>query len=404
MHDVIVVGGRCAGASVAMLLARRGHKVLLLDRDDFPSDMPVSTHLVWQAGTAKLKEWGLLDRLRATGCAAMEEINLDLGPFSLSGKPKPAGDVTECYGPRRFVLDKLLVDEACAAGAELRQGSVTDLLIEDGRVTGVRYADAAGAPVEAKARIVIGADGANSTVARLAGAAAYNERPQLAGNIYAYFRGLKLDGLEFIARPGRMFYAWRTNEDLCVAGVCCRHEDFRALSQDPETSVFAELAEQAPAFHARLRGAQREGAWLKASNRSFFRKAFGPGWALVGDAGLTMDPITAAGISNAFRDAQFLADAAHEGLSGAVPMEAALARYEAQRDEASGPIYEFTCETAKLDPPPQSFVDLLVAMHGNARAIADYFGVFAQTERVQDFFAPEKLAGIMAAASSPAAA
>jgi 2-polyprenyl-6-methoxyphenol hydroxylase-like FAD-dependent oxidoreductase len=399
MYDAIIVGARCAGAPVAMLLARQGHKVLMIDRDEFPSDKPTSTHLIWQEGVARLKDWGLLDRLTETGCPPMTVVDLDLGPFVLSGKPPAAGDVRACYSPRRYVLDELLVDAALEAGAELHRGSVSELLHDENGVAGVRYSRSGQPPVEARARIVIGADGVNSVVAKMAGATSYNERPQLSGNIYAYFRGMDVDRLEFYARPGRMIYAWATNDGLTVAGMVCRHEDFGRLSEDPEASVLAELDEVTPTLATRMREATREGPWLKAATRNFCRKPYGPGWALVGDAGLTMDAISAAGISNAFRDADFLAEAVGEVLSGAQSFDVALADYERRRNEASMPIYEFTCEMAKLDPAPQSMFDLLVAMRENPEATSAYFGVFAQTVRVQDFFAPDHLASIMQSAA-----
>jgi flavin-dependent dehydrogenase len=400
MHDAIIVGARCAGAPVAMLLARRGYKPLVIDRDEFPSDMPTSTHMIWHTGVARLKNWGLLERLTSTGCPAMADVNLDLGEFVLSGRPPPAGDVACCYSPRRYVLDKLLVDAAVEAGAELRRGSVSDLLFEDNRVVGVRYSDRGKSPGEARAKIVIGADGANSTIAKMVGAESYNERPHLAGNIYAYFRSLEVKGIEFYPRPGRMIYAWSTNDGMSVVGMCCRYEDYHRLAEDPENRIYAELRAFVPALDARLRGARREGPWLKAATRNFCRKPNGPGWALVGDAGLTMDAISAAGITNAFRDADYLAEAAQKTLSGEMTFDAALAQYEQQRNETSLPMYEFTCEMAKLDPPPESVIALLVALRDNPEAMSAYFGVFAQTVRVQDFFAPENLSRIMESAAA----
>jgi len=137
-YDAIVVGARCAGSPTALLLARQGHKVLLLDRDHFPSDT-ISTHLVHPPGIALLQRWGLLDRLIATGCPAIERYSHDFGPFAISGRPRPIEGVDRAYGPRRTVLDKLLVDATAEAGAEVRESfSVEEVLFDDGRVTGVR--------------------------------------------------------------------------------------------------------------------------------------------------------------------------------------------------------------------------------------------------------------------------
>ena len=399
-YDAIVVGARCAGASTAMLLARSGHKVLLLDRDEFPSDMVASTHMVWHAGIARLKDWGLLDRLKATGCPPMAKMNLDLGEFVLSADAPAAGEVTQCYAPRRYVLDSMLVQAAVEAGAELRQGSVVSLLTEGDRVVGVRYSDHTGPMIEERAHLVIGADGTNSSIARFTGAEVYDETPQLQGTYYAYFADLPLDSMEFYSRPGRMVYAWGTNDGMTVAGICCRYEDYRRLSDDPERNFFAEAEALTPEFCQRVRAARRGSAWLKGATRSIRRQAFGPGWALVGDAGITMDPISAAGIANALRDAQYLAEAAHQGLSGATSLDEAIAQFGNRRDASAVPIYEFTREMAKLDPPPQQVIDLFVALRDNPKDTSDYFGIFAQTVSPAAFFAPDNVGRIIASAAA----
>lgn len=402
-YDAIIVGGRCAGAALAMRLARAGYRVLLLDRDEMPSDKPASTHLVWHAGVARLEAWGLLPRLLATGCPPVSDIRLDLGAFTLSGVAAPAGDIEYALCPRRLVLDAILLDAAIEAGAEFRQASVTDLLVEDGSVVGVRCADHRDGTIEERARIVVGADGANSTVAKLARAESANELPRLAGNIYAYFDNFPVGRLEFYARPGRMGYAFPTNDGLAVVGIGCRYDDYGRLAQSPDL-VLAELQALHPEFDKRLREAVQRTPWRKAATSSFVRKPHGAGWALVGDAGMHVDAISAAGITNAFRDADLLADALQQAWGGELPLATALAEFERHRDTASMPIYAFTGEMAKLDPLPQASLDLFVAMRDNSEATRAYFGVFAQTVPVQEFFAPANLERIMAAPGAPALA
>src|SRR5215207_8824661 len=165
-YDAIVVGARCAGSPTAMLLARRGYQVLVVDRATFPSDT-ISTHLVHPPGVAALQRWGLLDRLVATGCPPIHTYAFDFGPFTIAGAPGTA-DAPVAYGPRRTVLDKLLVDAAAEAGAEVREGfAVDEILVENDRVTGIRGHDrGGGASVVERARIVVGADGFRSLVAR----------------------------------------------------------------------------------------------------------------------------------------------------------------------------------------------------------------------------------------------
>src|SRR5262245_44588819 len=166
MYDAIVVGARCAGSPTAMLLAQKGHRVLLVDKSGFPSDT-LSTHYIHQTGIARMKRWGLLDALAATGCPPVSRMTFDMGPLVLEGSPTPSIGVGDGYAPRRTVLDKVLVDGAVAAGVDLREHFSVQSLLHDGdRVTGVRGRSVGGPTVNEEARIVIGADGLRSLVAR----------------------------------------------------------------------------------------------------------------------------------------------------------------------------------------------------------------------------------------------
>jgi 2-polyprenyl-6-methoxyphenol hydroxylase-like FAD-dependent oxidoreductase len=345
--------------------------------------------MVWHSGVASLKRWGLLERLRATGCAPMKKFILDFGEFALTGFAPPAGDVDEAYAPRRYVLDSLLLDAAREAGAEFRpRCSVEGPILDGAQVSGVRYTDATGSEVVEHATIVVGADGINSAIARAVKPAVREEHPRLQGMIWAYFHDLPLDGMEFYSRPGRMVYAWYTNDGQTLAGICIRGEDYGRIAKDSETSMPAELEALAPRLAERVRAARRETKWLAAATPGVCRAPSGPGWALVGDAGLTMDPITAAGITNAFRDAELLSAAIDEG---------ALDRFEERRAPASLPLFAFSRDMAKFDPPPQAMIDLFTSLPGNQPDTDAYFGVFAQTVPVMQFFAPENMARIVAA-------
>jgi flavin-dependent dehydrogenase len=190
MFDVIVVGARCAGSPTAMLLARHGYRVLMVDRATFPSDT-VSTHFIWPPGVACLKRWGLLERVLATNSPVIRTIGLDLGEFQLTGELPPFEEVGDICAPRRTVLDKLLFDAAAEAGADVREAfTVTGLISSADRVTGVRGRSRGAAETTEQARIVIGADGRNSLVAKAVGAAEYNARPVLTCACYAYWRGV----------------------------------------------------------------------------------------------------------------------------------------------------------------------------------------------------------------------
>jgi 2-polyprenyl-6-methoxyphenol hydroxylase-like FAD-dependent oxidoreductase len=399
MYDAIVVGGRCAGSATAMLLARQGHKVLIVDQATFPSDVKLSTHLIWHAGVDLLQKWGLLDAVVATGCPLLKDFSLDMGELVLRGKP-PGSQMGAAIAPRRIAFDQVLLDAAIAAGAELRQGvSFEDVIKEDGRVVGVRGRLADGGAFTAHARIVIGADGSHSRVARAVGAEAYNECSKDAGsyNTYSYFSGVKVDGVEFYGRPERMMYAWETNNGQVLAGMIQPASMPRVSRADVEAAFYAELEAMTPGLAARLRAGKREEEWISAATSTFCRQAAGPGWGLVGDAGLTMDPITASGITNALRDAALLSDLIHKGLS-TQSLDDALSVYQAQRDAVSVPLQQFAQEMGKLAPPTEDVIKLFMALAGNQKQTDRYYGIFGQTVTPAEFFGPDNMAQIFAPA------
>ncbi len=394
-YDAIVVGARCAGSPTAMLLARKGYRVLVVDRATFPSDT-ISTHLVHPPGIAALDRWGLLDRLVATGCPAIHEYAFDMGPFVISGAPgKPEFPIA--YGPRRTVLDKLLVDAASEAGAEVREGfNVEEIVIEGGRVTGIRGRSEGGQPVSERARVVIGADGSNSSVARAVTPEQYHERPRLQAGYYTYWSGLPMDGrFEAYDRDGRGWAAWPTNDDLTLLIVSWPMAEFESNKQDIEGNYLATL-DWAPEFRDRVRAARREERYVGAAIPNFFRKPFGPGWALVGDAGYTRDFITAQGISDAFRDAELCVTAVDESLSGARPFDEAMGACQSARDTRVLPIYEFTCQFAMLAPPTPEMQELLAAVHGNQAAMDGFAQVVSGVTSPADFFSPDNVGRIFA--------
>ncbi|MGZ3678670.1 MAG: NAD(P)/FAD-dependent oxidoreductase [Ktedonobacterales bacterium] len=398
MYDAIVVGARCAGSPTAMLLARKGYRVLLLDRDTFPSDH-MSTHWIHQPGVARLGRWGLRERLVATGCPPITSITMDFGPFALQGTPPPAGDVAEAYCPRRTVLDKLLVDAAVEAGAELREHfSVQDLVWDGDRVSGITGRSATGATVTEKARNVIGADGVHSLVARQVDAPTYNTRPTFTCVYYSYWSGVPTEGVEFYSREHRGFGALPTHHGLTCIIVGWPHDEFHAYRADVEGN-FLKTLELSPTFAERVRQGRREERFTGTAELfNFFRRPHGPGWALVGDAGYHKDSITAQGISDAFRDAELVAEAVDAGLCGKRPVEKAMAEYERRRNEAALPIYEFTCQLATLEPPPPEMQQLFAALRGNQADTDRFMGVLAGTTPVPEFFAPENVGRIMGAA------
>jgi 2-polyprenyl-6-methoxyphenol hydroxylase-like FAD-dependent oxidoreductase len=394
-YDAIVVGARCAGSPTTMLLARKGYKVVVVDRATFPSDT-VSTHILHPPGVASLRRWGLLDRLVATGCPPIHTYAVDFGPFTISGAPGTAEDPVG-YGPRRTVLDKLLVDAAAEAGAEVREGfTVSEVVVDDGRVTGVRGHGRDGRTVTEHARVVVGADGRHSRVARAVRPEQYHEKPQLLAGYYSYWSGLPMDGhFQTWVRPDRGFAAWPTHDDLTVVIGGWPFAEFEANKRDVEGN-FLKMLELAPDLAERVHAATREARFVGTAVPNWFRKPYGPGWALVGDAGYNKDFITGQGMHDAFRDAELCAAALDQAFAGARPFEAAMGDYQAARDRQVLPMYEFTTQLATLEPPPPELQQVFAAMRGNHDAMDGFARVLGGVTSPADFFAEEHVGRILA--------
>jgi 2-polyprenyl-6-methoxyphenol hydroxylase-like FAD-dependent oxidoreductase len=397
-YDAIVVGARCAGAPTAMLLARKGYRVLLVDRAEFPSDT-LSTHVIHAPGVAALSRWGLLDQVVATGCPPVVTYSYDFGPFTITGTPRPEDGFSAAYAPRRTVLDKILVDAAAAAGAEVREHfNVDEIVVEDGAVVGVRGHAEDGAPVFERARVVIGADGRNSHVAKAVGAEAYNEKPRLQWSYYSYWSGLPVKGFEIFIRPDRGWGAVETNDGLTMLVVGWPYAESSAYKIDIEANYLKTL-ELAPEFAERVRAAKREEPFSGGAVLNFFRQRSGPGWVLVGDAGYNKDPITAQGISDAFHDAEACSTALDDVFTGVRSYPDAMFDFQRTRDADVLPIFEFTTQLATLEPPPPEMQQLLGAVYGNHEAMDAFVSVTAGTVSPVEFFDPAHIGRIMGAAA-----
>ena len=395
-YQAIIVGARCAGSPMAMLLALKGYRVLMVDRATFPSDT-LSTHVVQPLGVAALSRWGLLDRLVSTGAPPIDTYAFDFGPFTLTGAPGTK-DAPVAYCPRRTILDKLLVDAAVEAGAEIREDfTVEEVLMEDGRVVGIKGRSKSGDTVTERADVVVGADGRNSLVAETVRPEKYNERPPLLAPYYSYWSGLPMNGrFETFIRPNRGFAAAQTHDGLTMIVGGWPHSEFATNKKDIEGN-YLKLFELAPEFADRLRCAKREGRLAGAPTPNFFRKPYGPGWMLIGDAGYIKDPITAQGINDAFRDAERGAISLDEGLAGTRSFDEAMGDYQRSRDATVLPMYEFTCQLATLEPPPPEMQQLFGAIHGNQKAMDGFAQVNAGTVSPAAFFSPENVGTIMSA-------
>ena len=402
MFDAIVVGARCGGSPTAILLARHGYRVLLVDRARFPSDT-VSTHFIWPPGVACLKRWGLLERVLATNCPVIRTIGLDLGEFQLTGGPPPIDGVAEMRAPRRTVLDKLLLDAAANAGVEIREEfTVTGLTSSAGRVTGIRGRSKGGAAVAEPARIVIGADGRNSVVAKTAGAEEYNVRPVLTCVCYAYWRSVVPHVPAILPLPRRVAISFPTNDGLTVTPVVFPRDELKTVRASLERHLLEALGQVAGLAEPFRGGTRVERIRGMGDLPNFFRKPYGDGWALVGDAGYHKDPILGQGISDAFCCAEWLADAVHAGFNGVRPLAEALAEYQYIRDEHFGPMYDLCCNMAALEPPPPEMQALYQALRDNPVERDRFFGTLGGTVPIPEYYAPENLQRISGGAAAAA--
>ena len=395
LHDVIIVGARCAGSPTAMLLARQGHRVLLVDRARFPSDT-VSTHIIHPQGVAALARWGLAERLAATGCPPIPRYSFDFGPVTIAGAPgTPSSPVAYCA--RRTVLDQLLVEAAADAGAEVRETfTVDEVVMEDGRVVGIRGRSRGGATVTERAAVVIGADGWQSLVARTVAPDTYHQQPPCEAIYYAYWSGLPSSGqFEVHAREATGLATVPTHDGLTLAMVLWPQAAFQANKKDLEGNYW-KAVELVPELAARLRAARRETPFAGAAVPNYFRKPYGPGWALVGDAGYLKDPITAQGISDAFVDAELCTTALDQTLRGARSFDDALGAYQRARDQRALPMYQFTLNMATLAPPDEPMQQLLGAIHGQQSLMDAFVQSFAGTISPAEFLAPDNVAAIIA--------
>jgi 2-polyprenyl-6-methoxyphenol hydroxylase-like FAD-dependent oxidoreductase len=225
----------------------------------------------------------------------------------------------------------------------------------------------------------------------------YHRRPPLLAAYYAYFSGMPMDGkFETYALPNRGVAAWPTNDGLTVVIAGWPYAEFAANKKDVEGNYFTTLS-MAPAFFERVQAARRETKFVGTAVPNYFRKPYGPGWALVGDAGYNKDFITAQGIQDAFRDAELCTTALHEALSGSRPFEEAMAEYQSRRDSHVLAMYEFTCELATLEPPPPDLAQLLAATAGNREAMDQFARVNAGAMSPAEFFDPANAERILTA-------
>lgn len=346
-HDAVVVGARVAGSSTAMLLAREGHDVLLIDRAGPPADT-LSTHALLRPAVIQLRRWGLLDTLKQQGTPPIRHVTLgfadQLVPFDLRSK----SGVDELYAPRRTVLDEILLEAALDAGVTTRMSEdVTDVMWGDtGRVEGVVVRTEDG-PEEIPARFVVGADGNRSRISRLVDAKEIIFHEPMNAVIYAYFADLDATGYEWQFTPGVSAGFMPTNDDQVNVWAAYPASLERG---DTETRFWSKLEEASEQMATRVHAAERVSGFKSTPGlRCYLKDPGGPGWALVGDAGCTIDPIGAHGISAALRDAELCALAVDRTLRFPDEETDAIEQYRYTRDELSLPLFEETERLASYD-------------------------------------------------------
>jgi len=388
--DAVIVGARCAGSATAIALARAGRRVVVLDRVSFPADT-ISTHLLWPGGVAELQALGALERVMAIGAPELPNALAATGAITVRGTYTPVEGIDYALCVRRTGLDAELVASAREAGAVVREGArVTALLSDDGRVGGVRWRDRDNHERELHAPLVIGADGRRSTVARLVGA----DRPQRAcasgrACFYAYWADERPEWRTTAAQ-------WREGAELGTAFPCddglllvllqppvARVGEFRA----DLAGAYARSCAAIPGLAGRLDGC-RPATKVRAATgiESYFRRSAGRGWALAGDAGHFKDPVTAQGIRDALRYGRLLGDAAAEVLDDPQRLDAAIARWERQRDRDCLEVYQWTNVVARGEPMSALETELYRMASEDPAVARELLDVFARSRRPASVF------------------
>lgn len=333
-YDVVIVGARAAGSPLATHLAETGAKVCLIDRAEFPSDT-LSTHTIH--GIAPLQQLGVLDDLLRTGAPLLTRSDVRVDDIDLSADH--AEDPSLCV--RRHLLDQALAERAVRAGAELRTATgVTALITHRDRVQGV-VAEHDGRQENLSADLVVGADGRNSTVARLVGAARYNVTRSERPYYWAYYTGATAETtLYFHRSAGDMLMGIPADSGLFLGVSAPPADRSEAYKRNLPAALREDLTSD-PALAAVLGDARQDGPAHKMMRFSgYFRQAAGPGWVLVGDSGHFKDPTVGQGINDALRQARQLSSEVLTGLDRG-RLDTHLARFWRWRDAGASAMYWF---------------------------------------------------------------
>ena len=392
-YDVIVVGGSVSGAPTAMLLARQGYNVLLVDKSTFPRDAN-SNHLIWPRGMSYLNRWGLADHILKSS-PHQKNIEINIEGINLGGSV-PLQDIKQRFlklhgnddgvidyycAPRRYFLDEYLLNASKDSGVDVREGvTFKKTIVEDGRVTGIVARKAKGEEFQAKAKIVIGADGRFSNLAKDVGAKTKNYRELSTFAYYSYFSNINKE-YALIHKRGRLGTAivpTQNNTHMVLAyGPTAWWNDFK---KDAEKNFFDTFRFCAPDIAPLVENGHRtENFKASAIMPSFQRELFGPGWALVGDAASFKDPVSAIGITHGFRDAELITSFLHRTLSGEMSMESALAQYQEVRANDYEDYFDFVCKNAEMNSYSKEELKYLYSIKDNKKMIDAMISQLADT-------------------------
>lgn len=384
--DVIVVGARCAGATAAMLLGRAGLRVLLLERTTFPADT-LSTLYIQQPGVALLSRWGLLDRVRDSGCPRLDRVTYRLDDVVVTGCASPIDGIRESYAPRRLILDRILVEAAIDSGAEFRDGcTVTAVDTVDGRVVGLRYREGR-REHRVTARLIVGADGMRSTVAELVGAKTIIENDRLTCAYYSYWEGVDAHFELYEGDTG--WVSTVPTNDAVLVSAYFPQDRFDEVRHDAQPAYLANIEANAPGVARRLADAtQVDRLYGTGDQRNFFRQATGPGWVLIGDAGHHKDSLTARGIGDAFHQALMLSDGVAEVVDDRDALDDRLAQFADDREPTFMESYQSTLLVAQ-SAARQKRKMMLAAVGSSPELTQRYFDTVAGILPVSQLYTPE---------------
>jgi flavin-dependent dehydrogenase len=380
-YDALIIGGRVAGASLALLLARQGRRVVVADRDEFPSDT-MSTHFISLVGVGAMKKLGVIDDILGAGFRRITRHRTWIGDCCFEGPAGPPG--TFSLSPRRDVLDSALLAHATKAGAQFEQRTrVESLVSEGGRVVGAVLQTAGGDRREVRARVVVGADGKSSRVAEWVGATKYDAVPAMRPVYYGYFNGIEPrpePAVEMMFGNDQIgfLFPMRDGED-CLA-IELQPKDFDEFRSD-HVAAFTARANLLPEMARRMQNAKLEGKLIGSKGiENYFRKPFGPGWALAGDAGYLKDPSTGLGITDAFEQSFMLAESLGAWFDGA-DWEQTMSSFQQKRDQTMKPMYDMTLEFTRMQditPAEQAILRSIFISPVSTRAVA--YAMLAQLE------------------------